>query len=294
MNSSMFRRWSAVAVFPVLMWAVPVCGQLYSDDFNTDTSLNYRVLEFTPDNDEVTFAFDYSTLGIPEAPNSTSGGTTGVIMRANNPPGGGTGATSAVQIVPIGLGMNLPDKDYRVTADLWMNANGPLPGGGTGSTQAFMFGVGFNALPGPSAIQIGNISGTYFTITGEGGSGTDVRSFTNDGFNAPGINQGPSNNTSDAYYTDIFPGNIEVTLLPVQGGVDNQVGLTAPGQMAFAWHELKIEKVGTQVDFYVDDLLIASDTDADIEGNVMLGYGDYFSSVSDAPSGALGCTTISS
>ena len=102
--------------------------------------LSYRVLEFTPANDDVTFVFDYGALGIPEAPNSTGGGQTGVRMRANNPPAGVAGGTSAVQIVPIGLGRNLTGIDYRVTYDLWMNANGPLPGGGTGSTEAFMVG----------------------------------------------------------------------------------------------------------------------------------------------------------
>ncbi len=58
--------------------------------------------------------------------------------------------------------------------------------------------------------------------------------------------------------------------------------------MGFAWHELRIDKIGTQVDFYVDDLLIARDTDADVEGNVVLGYGDYFASVSDAPQWSFG------
>ncbi len=212
-----FGRLSAAALLSGLLWTLPVCGQLYSDDFNTDSSANYRVLEFSSVNDEVLFAFDYSTLGIPEAPNSTAGGTTGVVMRANNPPGGGTGATSAVQIVPIGLGMALPDKDYRVTADLWMNVNGPLPAGGGGSTEAFMFGVGFNAATGLNAIEIGTISGTYFTITGDGGASTDVRSFTNDGFNAPGINQGPSGNSADPYYTGIFPGGVDVGAPPRAG-----------------------------------------------------------------------------
>ena len=254
---------------------------IFSDDFNTDSSSSYRVLEFTPDNDEVTFDFDYSTVGIPEAPNSAGGGTTGVLMRANNPAGGPPGATSAVQIVPIGVGRILPE-NYRLTADLWMNVNGPLPLGGTGSTQAFMAGVGFNAINN-GAIEIGNISGTYFTYTGEGGSSTDLRSFTNDGFNAPGINQSPTNNASDPFFADIFPGGVLVDTLPNQGLVDNQIGDTIAGQMAFTWTEIRIDVVGSQVDFYMNDVLVAQDTDADLSGNVMLGYGDYFSSVADAP-----------
>ena len=91
---------------------------------------------------------------------------------------------------------------------------------------------------------------------------------------------GLSNNTADSYYTGIFPGGIDVGALPVQGGMDNQSGTTDPGQMAFEWHEVRVDKMGTKVDFYVDGLLIAS-YDA-TSGNVMPGYGDYFgSSVSD-------------
>ncbi len=288
MRMNIKRLLQATLLLSTIGMVAPAFGQIiHSDDFNADSSGSYRTLLFTPENDDVTYAFDYGAIGIPEAPNSDGGGTSGVLMRANNPVGG-TGATSAVQIVPQGVGMNLEGKDYRVTADLWMNANGPLPGGGGGSTQAFMMGVGFRANPGMSAIEIGNDSGTYFTVTGEGGASTDIRSFTNDGFNADGINQGPSNNSNDDYYAGIFPGGIDVGQLPIQGGTDNQIGVTVQGQMAFAWHELRIDKVGTQVDFYIDDLLIASDTDANTEGNVMLGYGDYFSSVSDAPQWSFG------
>ena len=207
-------------------------------------------------------------------------------MRANNP-ASGAGSPSAVQIVPIGVGMAIIGLDYRVTFDLWMNVNGPLPAGGAGSTEAFMAGVGFTA-PGRVAIEIGTDRGTYFTVTGEGGVATDVRSFTNDGFNAPGINVGPSNDTSDPYYAGIFPGGVDVGALPVQGGTDNQTGTTEVGQMAFDWHEIQIDKIGSQVDFYIDGLLIASDPDAATSGNVMLGYGDYFASVSDAPQWSFG------
>ena len=36
--------------------------------------------------------------------------------------------------------------------------------------------------------------------------------------------------------------------------------------MAFDWHELQIDKIGSQVDFYIDGLLIASDPDAATSG----------------------------
>ncbi|MEM7316573.1 MAG: hypothetical protein AAF497_25855, partial [Planctomycetota bacterium] len=128
------RVVEAALLLALVTFVAPSMAQIiHSDDFNVDSSGGYRSLLFSPLNDEVTFAFDYGSLGIPEAPNSTSGGTTGVIMRANNPTDG-NGFTSAVQIVPQGVGMSIVGKDYRVTADIWMNANGPMPGGGGGST----------------------------------------------------------------------------------------------------------------------------------------------------------------
>ena len=259
---------------------------VFSDTFATDTSSDYRVLEVNPDRDGAQFAYDYGAVGIPEAPNSGGANDTrGVRLHANNPAAGTTNATSAVQLIPIGVGSTLVNRDYSVHFDIWMNVNGPLPGGGGGSTEAFMAGVGWN---GRVPAQVGTENGTYFTITGEGGSSTDVRSFTNDGFNVLGINQGPSNNSSDSFYTGIFPGGVDVGALPVQGGVGNQTGVTAPGQMAFMWHEVRIDVAGPQVDFYVDDLLIASDADADRTGNIMVGYADYFSSESDAPEWSFG------
>lgn len=282
--------WKTLHYFPPVVVALLIMvsaangANLFSDVFNVDTSAAYRVLKIHPERDQVDFAFDYGSLGIPSAPNSQDGSTIGVRMSANQPADGTVAANSAVQIIPQGLGSNLVDIDYRVTYDLWMNVNGPLPGGGGGSTEAFMTGVGWN---GAKAIEIGQENGTYLTITGDGGSSTDVRTFTNDGFNFLGINAGPVN-TSDDYYAGVFPGGIDVSLLPGQGGVDNQNGITSQGQMGFAWHEVRVDVIGDSASFYIDDLLIAADADADREGSIMLGYGDYFSSESDAPQWSFG------
>ena len=242
----------------------PASAQVFwVDDFNADTSEIYEVLLFNPGRDVVEFAFDYSTLGIPEAPNSTGGGTTGVRFFANRPFEDTTTRASAVQIAPLDLEDLLSNQDFTLTYDVWMNVNGPLPEGGAGSTQAMMVGVGFDGI---TPIEAGNINGTYFTLTGEAGSSTDVRSFTNDppdGYNQFNEDGTPINVASgdldDAYYYGIFPGGIDVSTLPVQGGLDNQTGVTRPGQMAFQWHQVRVDVRGTEVSFYVDDLLIARD-----------------------------------
>ncbi|MCA9213640.1 MAG: hypothetical protein KDB27_11270, partial [Planctomycetales bacterium] len=266
---------------------------LWQDDFNADSSDAYEILLFNEDRDRVVFAFDYSQIGIPEAPNSPSGGTTGVQMFANDPFEDTLPATSAVQVVPSGLDSALAAAtEYTMTFDIWMNMNGPMPAGGAGSSEAMMAGVGFSAN---AAIEAGNIDGTYFTLLGDAGASTaDVRSFTDDGYNANNfdsdtpINVGGAVMNGNPYFADAFPGGIVVDDLPIQGGSDSQTGTTIQGQMAFEWHEVRLDVRGREVSFYVNDLLIARDEDAAIEGNAFFGYADYFSSVTGDPQWGFG------
>ncbi|MFC1758266.1 hypothetical protein ACFL2H_05805 [Planctomycetota bacterium] len=279
----------------LLLATAPFCSAdtLWEDEFNTDSSANYEVLLFDEDRDSVVFEFDYAEIGIPEAPNSTAGGTTGVRMAVNDPFDDTEPGTSGVQIVPIELDAALElELIYSMTFDIWMNVNGPLPAGGGGSSEAMMAGVGFS---GDAPIEAGNIDGTYFTLLGDAGSGTaDIRSFTNDGYNENNldtdrpVNVGGNTLNDNEYFADVFPGGVVVDDLPVQGGLDNQTGTTIQGQMAFAWHEVRIDVNDEEVSFYVDGLLVARDEDAAIDGNVLVGYADYFSSVTDEPEWGFG------
>ena len=266
--------------------AAAASGQvLFSDDFNADSSALYNVLTVNDGRDGANFAFDYGTLGIPSAPGSAPGSTVGLQLFSNNPFADTSAAAGAVQVVPQGLSAQLAAADnYTLTYDSWLNFNGPAPAGGTGSTEALMVGVGFS---GDAAVAVGTVDGSYFTVTGDGGSGTDVRSFTNGGFNEAGVNQGPVN-TADDFYAGIFPGGVDISTFG-QGG--NQTGTTVQGQMAFMWHEVRVEvdNVADSVSFFIDDLLIAQDTTADVDGNLFVGYADYFGgSVSDNPAVTFG------
>jgi predicted porin len=55
---------------------------LFSDDFNTAGSAANYTLAQTGQN-QVTWAWDYSTMGIPSAPNTTDGSTLGVKFESN-------------------------------------------------------------------------------------------------------------------------------------------------------------------------------------------------------------------
>jgi hypothetical protein len=272
------------AILLTLVVSPALADTLWIDDFNLDSADLYEVLELNPGRDGVVFEFDYSTVGIPEAPGSEAGGATGVKFFVNDPFEDTVAVTSGVQIAPLELGDVLAGQDFTLTYDLWMNVNGPLPIGGGGSTEAMMVGVGFD---GGIPIEAGVTDGTYFTLTGEAQVATDVRSFTDDGYNATNADGSPINVASvdlqDEYYAEIFPGGIDVGALPIQGGQDNQTGVTQPGQMAFQWHQVRVDVRGSEVSFYVDGLLIARDKDADVDGTIMVGHADYFSSVTDVP-----------
>src|SRR5688572_22171934 len=74
-----------------------------------------------------TFGFDYSSVGIPAAPNS--GGTTlGLKLEANVP--GGDAIFQGISASPTGGVFN---GDFQLRFDLWQNFPGNYPGGGTGS-----------------------------------------------------------------------------------------------------------------------------------------------------------------
>src|SRR3954451_3910976 len=106
---------------------------LYSDNFNVDTSANWTVniAPSTPaavaTQQQATFAYDYSALGIPAAPGS--GDTLGLRLRANIPGGAANpvtnrpaGVTSGLSVSPIG--QNSGTK-YQVSFYAWSNFNGP-------------------------------------------------------------------------------------------------------------------------------------------------------------------------
>src|SRR5881392_2619165 len=98
-----------------LLSAVAAHGQvLFQDNFDATPASNWIINAATPQ-DRATIGFDYSTVGIPAAPNS-SGTTIGAMLQANRPVG--AGSLSGVSISPVG--QSFPG-DFQVRYDLWMN-----------------------------------------------------------------------------------------------------------------------------------------------------------------------------
>lgn len=284
-----FRLFSTLAFFV----ACPgiATAQSFFDDFDANTSALYSTAATT--DTKVTFAYDYSAMGIPSAPNS-NGTTIGVKFEANVSAGAANAATLHTPLKFTG--------DYVVTFDAWVNANGPFPAGGTGSTEFFTCGVGGDG----ATVNLGGTtgSGAWFAVSGEGGSSRDYRGYKDKGEQFAESGQflagnssasGGAHNSSDVYYAKF--GSVDVGKLPVQGASNNgpaqQNGTSGAGTFGFAWHEIRIEvdaDGGTGgaplVTWSIDGLAIAK-LDAGIgskfssDGTVTIGYMDIFSSVSD-------------
>src|SRR5690606_25999170 len=158
------------------------CEALFNDSFDVNSAGLYQVLinDNAGEGDAAAiFAYDYGAVGVPPAPNG-SGDTLGVRFEANT---GGTGAPAAVVIAPVGLDL-LASEGYRLSFDLWLNANGPFPAGGAGSTLYFTCGVGHDeatVLQGPPGSAVGPTAqtgvGAWFQICNEGGAADDLRAY---------------------------------------------------------------------------------------------------------------------
>jgi hypothetical protein len=258
---------------------------LFSENFDTDHSANWTVNQSVQGVNPVNFAFDYSTVGIPAAPNSTGASTIGLKLEANTSGGIATGFIAGVSVSPNGQSFT---GDYNLRFDMWMNVNGPLPGGGSGSTQAGGGGIG---TAGNSVQVAGSASSLYFSVTGDGGSSVDYRAYSSAATSgypdaspvfAAGAVAGNRNN-SNAYYSG-FGG----TAAPAaQSGLfAQQTGTTAVGAQGLAWRDVSILKMGNEVTFTIDGVLIATVDASTVTlggDNILLNYYDINTTSSTDP-----------
>ncbi|HQL79069.1 MAG TPA: PEP-CTERM sorting domain-containing protein [Verrucomicrobiota bacterium] len=229
---------------------------VFSENFDVDPTANWTVNKLGVGNSDANFFFDYSTVGIPAAPNS--GATTiGLRLRANQY--GSTAAfPSGVSVSPIG--QSFSGDYYKLSFDMWLNFNGPAPGGGSGSTQITGAGIG---TAGTSAqIAGGLIDSINFGASGEGGTTADYRAY------APSVQSGyqdasgvyaagtsGSRNNTHAYYAGfggVSAPAAQVALYP------QQTGATTAGAVGWAWRDVEIVKDGNIVTYSIDGLLIAT------------------------------------
>ena len=254
----------------------PLYTPVFADNFDVNSSANWKLNQSSASNTRLAFAYDYSGYGIPSAPNSVGGTTKGVKFEVNF-----TGAgVAALNISPIGQKFG---GNYRLHYDMWINANGPFPAGGTGSSQLLTAGLGTSG----NQVQwnAGTSDGVFFAIDGEGqasDTAPDIRAYagitlqeTNSGVYVGGTNTS-IRRCSDPYYANVFPGG-QTAPAP-----QSQVGGLAVGTVGFAWRDVVINKTGSTIEWFVDGLKIASVTNVTLtSSNIFIGYWDPFTSLSD-------------
>lgn len=251
----------------------------FSDNFDSGTSAANWTVNLSGADAFADFAFNYSTLGIPSAPNS-GGSTIGVRFLVNQ----SAGVFQGISASPTGRSFI---GDYRVQFDMWLNFNGPGPAGGSGSTQVGSFGIG---TTGTTAEWAGNSSSMMFAVTTDGNSAQDYRVYTNNvhvapgtGVYAAGTSTSPDvRNAAHPYYAQ-FGGLAapaeQVTLFP------QQTGTNGAGVASWAWRNVQIDKIGDLVTWSIDGLPIATvSTDGTMPGdNIFLGMFDSNATSSSDP-----------
>ncbi len=270
---------------------------LYSQTFDANDTVNWTVNDDGLGTNAANCFFDYSTIGIPPAPNS--GGTTrGLKLGANLNP-----ATAppnfdqrpALSVSPIGKNFF---GDYTLTFDWWHNYIGPLNTGATGSTMLSTFGI---LTSGTVSNNAGAADGVFFAATGDGQSAFDYRAYSPEktsGYTSPPTDPsidshakfeaGGQNNTN-AYYTSAFPSGVSAPILQQINYPSTQVGTTPAGTPGFQWHQVEIKKAGGLVSWRVDGvLLITVDTASFFVPNggadILFGHSDTNNTTSSSPS----------
>ena len=262
----------------------PLQATVFADNFDANTATNWIYNKSSADT-QVTFAFDYSTLGIPSAPNSTGGTTKGVQMKANL----ANGLAAALSLSPTNKSFT---GDYRLRFDAWINVNGPLPAGGNGSTEAITAGVGTSGTRTEWNGSGSTADGYYFAMNGDGGASTGSSSpdfgaysnvtllSTNSGVYAAGTSA-TARDDENPYYLKAFPNARTAPALQQVNYPQQADHALDPGTLGFAWHDVIVSRRGNVVDWSVDGIRLAtiSNTLA-TASNVCIGFWDPFSSLS--------------
>lgn len=278
------RKWLCLIAVGLVTSASSVgfAAPLYSEDFDSDPSANWTV-NGGPSDETADFFFDYSTVGIPSAPNSVGATTRGMKLQANLT----SGIFGGFSVSPTGQSFS---GDYKVKFDWWGNFNGGFPAGGSGSTNLSTYGIG---TAGTTAQWPGGTQDSvWFAATSDGGSSVDYRAYStaagtgylaSSGVFAAGIGTSPdARNDTHPYYAGIGGVSAPAAQLAL---FPQQTGSTATGAAGMQWHEVEIAKVGNLVTWTLGSKLIAtvdlSSPAATLAGgNIFFGHSDINTSSS--------------
>lgn len=289
-----------VCMSALALMVSPSAGQvLYTQDFDVDDTANWTV-NISPDTDiNAEIFFDYSTVGIPAAPNSSGGSTRGLQLQANL----FSSTFGGFSVSPTGQSFT---GDYVLSYDMWQSYHGVpfvppqgiFPAGGgiirgqaSGGTN---LGYGGILTSGTLANSAGTSDSVFFAATGDGDSGADYRVYSSDrdfSYQFPPEDTidedatyfaGSRNHDGSTLYTDNFGPEFPTaaqTLLWPDDLVAHPDNHTDAGTLAYAWREHTITKLGDIVTWAVDGIdliqLDISNFVVPVGGsNILFGHGD--------------------
>lgn len=279
----MTRAICCVALFALPLMAISASAQIFEDNFD-DGNASSRWSAPIPAQEDpgipfdgsVDYAFDYSVIGAPPAPNTTGGTTLGVAMETNTTdqcPDNDPNCTDAdegeaVGIVPLAGLADVPAGEWRLTADMYIYWNG-LPG----STEYGTIGAFSGGTAAPLRFGLDPGDGLAWQFDGDGDSGTDILRFEN-----PAVTSPPDTEFGLGGYEDIACNAIP----NVNTGTPMACGF--PGNAivgpANQWVEMEIESIGGAVSVKMNGTTIDKIPLATFSGGtILLGQSDPFNSV---------------
>jgi hypothetical protein len=301
---------------------------LYSDNFNVDDSASWTsnvapTGATVAGQQQATFAYDYSAMGIPAAPGSSD--TLGLRLRANIPGSAAAPVTTRPGQTQSGLSVSPTGQNfgtnYSVVFYAWSNFNGAANASGLadnansqGGTNNILFALGTSgtvpmvpgaitggAGPNFDAVAGATMDGIAFAATADGGIANDYRAFLasksvadpSTGIYAAGNTATAYTNTA-AYYQALFgthtapTAQLAISTAEFNDGANNtQAGSTQAGSFGFAWHKVELVKNNGKVYWNVDGTrMVTADVSALTLGgaNLALGQSDVNTSTTRHPS----------
>ena len=266
------NRLLSAALVAALTAALPADGQIvFSEDFDDGAAAARWSAPFVDAENgvfdgAVDYAFDYSAVGIPAAPNG--GGTVGTLMEVNTTSQTGDQGET-VGVFPTGF--SLPSGSFRFTADVYFNVE-TANSGTTEYAHLSVHTAGPNS-PGDDSIQddvpfrfgLSQGDGLTWQFDGDAGSVTDLFRYEDAGNADAGAEVGLGS------YDDLPAGVIP--------GVSTGNNATGPTN---SWVTVEIERFGSIVSFSMNGYEIDSILDLAGEfngGSIQIGYSDPFNSV---------------
>lgn len=250
----------------------PPAPVLFSDDFSSDTSTNWQ-MRFGANNGifdaTVEWAFDYSTLGIGPAPNTTDTSTLGLRIAVNKNEGT-AGGSAGINFYPIGQKFK---GDYALRFDMYLSYGTPA----TTTTEHAIAGLNHSGDRTVRATQSTDTNNT--TAGGDGvwinivADASDLRDYAAYTYSTPGsLPQILTNRPASAFTSIITRPPYSVAGSPSSSGASQ------------SWADVELSQVNRNITLKVNNNVIFRLTNSTpyTSGNIMLGMNDQFDSIGGA------------